>query len=183
MSIDADDIVVTIDAKRMVAIGLLAVISIYTLYSYSIALFAFIAPYNGEYPLDVLDEAVTDTSNVALPGNTATTGQTVRVHAKVEYGQGYWSNPPPDYSSYTSFSATETYIVFITIKGPNDNVIKFYSDTGSLTPGQFETYNVDTTLSSSAASGTYTVQVLVWSEALPDGIVQAPTLTEMTFDV
>jgi len=45
MSFRNNEFIVTIDAKRVVAITLLAVISVYTWYSYAIALFAFIAPY------------------------------------------------------------------------------------------------------------------------------------------
>jgi len=180
MSTNDEGIVVTVDAKRLIAITILAVITISTLYSYIIALFAFVAPYPGTYLFDVKEADTYDTSNVLE--DTFSKGSTVRVKAKVEKATDYYTTMPPPYT-YTSLSGLTSYRVYITIKAPDDSVVKFYTDTGSFAPGGSVPYTVDAYIASGAPAGTYNVQVLVWSDKLPDGSSHTPTVEEFTFTV
>jgi hypothetical protein len=165
------------------AIAILAIITVSTLYSYITALFAFIGPYPGTYPLDVIDAntGTFDTSN--NPSASFSKGSTVRVKARVEKETGYYTNPPPDYTSYTSISGSSSYRVFITIKGPSGKVVQFYTATYTLNQGEYKDYTVDSSISSSATSGAYTVKILVWSTSLPSGVSQTPDIKTLTFTV
>ena len=124
MSNNEDGIVVTIDAKRFIAITLLAIITISTLYSYIIALFAFVAPYPGKYLFAVTSADTYDTSDILK--SSFDPGDTVRVKATIELATDYFATPPPP-NIYTSISGITTYRVFITIKGSSNNVVKFYT--------------------------------------------------------
>ncbi len=183
MSFNDEDIIVTIDAKRLMAITLLAIITFGTLYSYIAALFAFIGPYPGTYPLDVIDAntGTFDTSN--NPSSSFSKGSTVRVKTRVEKETGYWNSEPPDYVNYISVSGSTSYSVFITIKGPSGKVVQFYTATYTLNQGEHKDYTVDSSISSGATSGTYSVKILVWSTSLPSGVSQTPTIKTMTFMV
>ena len=180
MSTNDEGIVVTVDAKRLIAITILAVITISTLYSYIIALFAFIAPFPGTY-LFQANSGLYDTSNNPLTPPVSR-GTTVRVIATVEKATDYFNTAPPTYT-YTSLSGSTSYRVYITIKAPDNSVVKFYTATGSLAPGDSVPYTVDAYIASGAPEGTYNVQVLVWSDKLPDGSSHTPTVEEFEFTV
>ncbi len=53
MPINDREVVVTLDPRRILGISLLAIITISTVYSYSVALFGFMGPYQGDEPLKV----------------------------------------------------------------------------------------------------------------------------------
>jgi len=181
MSINDEGIVVTIDAKRLIAITILAIITISTLYSYIIALFAFIAPYSGTYLFDVTEANTYDTSNVVK--HTFSKGSTVRVKATVEKATDYFTTVPPSYI-YTSISGSSPYRVFIQINDPSNQPYKTcYTATGSLAPGGSIQYTADFGIGSGAAAGTYRVEVYVWSDKLPDGRSLTPTIESFTFEV
>jgi len=181
MSTNDEGIVVTIDAKRLIAITILAVITISTLYSYIIALFAFIAPFPGTYLFDVPEADTYDTSNVVK--HTFSKGSTVRVKATVEKATDYFNTAPPTYT-YTSISGSSSYRVFIQINDPSNQPYKScYTTTGSLAPGGSEGYTADFGIGSGAAAGTYRVFVLVWSDKLPYGRSHTPTIEEFMFIV
>jgi len=180
MSMDDSTLVFTIDVKKLVAIFFLASITIVTLYTYTTALLAFIAPYPGDYPLDVTSSGSYTTDNTAE--SSFTRGETVRIKATLEKGTDYWTSYP-DYTSYTSFSGTTSYRVFITILDLNNKPVKFYTSTGALSPGESKNYQTDMPTTSSFTSGTYTAQVLAWSTGLPDGVSETPTVTEFTFTI
>jgi len=183
MSTNDEGIVVTIDAKRLIAITILAVITISTLYSYIIALFAFVAPWPDTYlyPFDASGDTY-DTSN--NEEDEFSKGSTVRVKATVEKAIGYYTNKPPDYTSYTSISGSSSYRVFIQINDPDNNPYKScYTTTGSLIQGGSEEYTANFYIDSGAAAGTYRVDVLVWSDKLPDGSSLTPTVESFYFEV
>ena len=180
MSTNDEGIVVTIDAKRLIAITILAVITISTLYSYIIALFAFIAPYPGTYLFDVPEADTYDTSNVLE--DTFSKGSTVRVKAKVEKATDYYTNPA--YTSYTSISGLSSYRVFIQINDPDNQPYKScYTavDLDGLAPGESKQYTANFYIDSGAATGHYRVDVYVWSDKLPDGSSLTPTVESFMF--
>jgi hypothetical protein len=183
MSFNDKEIVVTIDAKRLMAIAILTVITVSTLYSYIVALFAFVAPYPGTYPFEASGDTY-DTSNNLQ--STFSRGSTVRVMATVEKSTGYYTNAPPDYTSYTSISGSSSYRVFIQVLDSNTPAQPYkscYTTTGSLTQGGTKQYTADFTIGSGASTGHYTVLVLVWSDKLPNGRSLTPTVEMFSFEV
>jgi len=181
MSTSDEGIVVAIDAKRLIAITILAVITVGTLYSYIMALFAFIAPNPGTYLFEASGDTY-DTSN-NLQG-TFSRKTIVRVKATVEMATAYYTYSPPDYTSYTSLSGASPYRVFIQIIDPDDQPYKScYTATGSLTPGGSKEYTADFYLDLGAPTGDYTVLVYVWSDKLPDGVSLESTPPAFSFEV
>lgn len=180
MSMHEEGMVLTIDSKRLIAIAILALITIGTFYSYITALFAFISPYE-EYPLDLTSAGTYTTSN--NPSTAFSKGSVVRVKGTVEKATAYWDTPPPPYTTYSSFSGSTSCRVFITVIDPNNLPIQFYTTTQSLTIGQSADCAVDTAITSSAPSGTYKVKILVWSDSLPTGVSLTPTIETITFTV
>jgi hypothetical protein len=176
-----EGIVITIDAKRLMAITILAIITVSTLYSYIVALFAFIAPNPGTYLFDISGDTY-DTSNNLQ--DTFSRKNIVRVKAAVEKATGYYTNPPPDYTSYTSLSGTSPYRVFIQVMNPSNQPYKScYTAAGSLTVGVSKEYTADFYIDLGAPTGVYRVFVYVWSDNLPNGVSLTPTIESFTFTV
>jgi hypothetical protein len=181
MSISDEEIVVTIDGRRLLAIAILTVITVSTLYSYIVALFAFIAPYPGTYLFEASGDTYDISNNLK---DTFSRGNTVVVKAIVEKSIGYYTTQPPDYSSYSTISGASSYRVFIQIQDPsNQPYTSCYSTTGSLTQGGSYEYIEDFYIDSGASKGTYAVFVLVWSHNLPGGVSLTPTIETFTFTV
>ena len=163
MSINNQEITINLDAKRLVAITLLAVISIYTLYSYSVALFAFIAPDNTTPFLRVTNFDSYDTSNTLE--DTFAIGATARVKATVEKATDYFTIPP----AYTSISGTTTAKISVSIYYDNagtTKILKFYTTSVTLTPGVPKNIQIDVPTST---AGTYRAKIFVWDTYLPTG--------------
>jgi len=165
MSFNDEKIVVTIDAKRLIAIGLLAILTVATLSSYIIALFAWQAT-NYDDPLLKVMNLETQTSG-GSPETTFSAGDTVKVEATIEKASSY-SNP-----SYTVLTQPTTARIFIVVyyyPHTGRQPLHIYTTIKTLTPGV--PFNVQTQfkLSSSAtASSDYYVHCLVWDNYLPDG--------------
>jgi hypothetical protein len=173
MSFNDEEIVVTIDAKRLIAIGLLAILTVATLSSYIIALFAWQADWNTDPLLKVMN-LETQTSG-GSPETTFSAGDTVKVEATIEKASAY-SNP-----SYTVLTQSTTARIFIVVyydPGTGVRPLHYYTTTRDLDPGEPELVETQFKLSSSAASGTnkYYVHCLVWDSYLPNG----DTLTDWT---
>jgi hypothetical protein len=164
MSLNDEEIVVTIDAKRLIAIGLLAIITVATLSSYIIALLAWVAP-DASFLTQVNSIG---TYKGASPETTFDPGDTVIVKAQIEKATAYSS---PSYTVVSDTSAARVFIVVYYDPGTGVRPLHYYTTTTTLTPGV--PFNVQTqfTLSSSAASGTnkYYVHCLVWDTYLPTG--------------
>jgi len=165
MSTNDEEIVVTIDAKRLIAIGLLAILTVATLSSYIIALLAWVAPNNNYLTM------VTDLDTYEGTGQSSTfdPGDTVTVKATVEKATAYYHSFP----SYTQISGTSAARIFIVVYYDSHTGVQplhYYTTTTTLTPGV--PFNVQTqfTLSSSAEDSVeYYVHCLVWDTYLPDG--------------
>ena len=167
MSTSSDELVITIDAKRLTAIILLAAISLYTLYSYSVALFAFIAPYPGDGLVNVEPAATPITfDQYNAPQTSFSRGSIMYIKGSVELATAYFTNPAK--TTYTNIGNTPCKI-FVTMKDSNNMPVYFKVYSKTLSPGQIwnfqETYHIPST----AATGSYTVKVLVWSSYLPGG--------------
>ena len=182
MSLNDEEIVVTIDAKRLIAIGLLAILTVATLSSYIIVLLAWVAP-NDSFLTQVNS---IETYKGAVSTSTFSPGDTVTVKATIEKATAYTS------PSYTVVSETSTARIFIVVyydPGTGVRPLHYYTTTTTLTPGV--PFNVQTlfTLSSSAVlSAEYYVHCLVWDTYLPVGDTLADPANfdadqEVTFSV
>ena len=162
MSFNDEEIVVTIDAKRFIAIGLLAILTIATLSSYIIALLAWVAP-DADYLAAVNS---IETYKGAVPTSTFSPGNTVIVKAEIELATWYLA-------PYSAVSDTDARVFIVVYYDPGTGVrpLHYYTTTTTLTPGV--PFNVQTqfALSSSAAAGTddYYVHCVVWDTYLPTG--------------
>lgn len=165
MSTNDEEIVVTIDAKRLIAIGLLAILTVATLSSYIIALLAWVAP-NTDYLTRV--EGL-DTYEGTGQISTFDPGDTVTVKATVEKATAYYHSFP----SYTQISGTSAARIFIVVYYyPHTGVqpLHIYTTEATLTPGVPVPVETQFTLSSSAVGSTdYYVHCLVWDANLPTG--------------
>lgn len=186
MALDTShEIVITLTPKRIVALSLLVLVSLAAVYSYVVALYAFIAP-SQDLPLQI---SGTQTGTPAGVAKTAfARGETVRVKSTIEkatayYNYYYYYVPPPVYYYYYDFVGTTSYRAIITVKDSAGQPVFFTSTTGTINVGATVNVQGDYTISGSAATGTYTVDVLVWSDWLPTGIVLAPERGEVTFSV
>jgi hypothetical protein len=176
MSTSSDELVITIDAKRLIAITLLTIVTFTTLFTYTVALFAWIANDSTDYMIDVTSEGTFTTSNVA--STSFARGAKVRVKATVEKAVGYYTTSP----AYTSISGgTPSRIIIIAYRttGGEKTFLHFYSTTATLYPAQPQTFSTDFTVPSDATQDSnYYVKVMVWDEWLPTGeTLQDPTAT------
>ena len=164
MSTNDEEIVVTIDAKRLIAIGLLAILTVATLSSYIIALLAWEA-LDADYLTRVQD---LDTYEGAGQTSAFDPGDTVTVKATVEKATAY-SNP--SYTVVYGTSAARVFVIVYYDDGSKYTLLHYYSASPTLTPGV--PFNVQTqfTLSSGAPTGAgYHAKCLVWSSDLPNGV-------------
>ena len=163
MTINNTEITINLDAKKLVALTLLTILSIYTLYSYSTALYAFIAPNNSTPFVRVTDFDSYDTSNTLKA--TFTVGQTARVKGTVEKATGYYTTAP----AYTSIYGTTATKISVSIYYDNSGtveILKFSTAAVTLTPGVPYNIQLDHSVSS---TGTYYAKIFVWDDYLPSG--------------
>ncbi len=167
MSIDNQEITINLDAKRLVAIGLLAVISIYTVYSYSIALFAFINVDSNPPFIRVTSHNTYDTSNVLK--DSFARGTTARVKASVEKASDYFTAAPA-YTSFTEPTTSKISVIVYYEDGGVINILKIQTTSVTLQPGVPYNIQLDFTIPSTAVTGThYYAKIFVWDEYLPSG--------------
>ena len=165
MSINNQEITINLDAKRLVAITLLAIISIYTLYTYSIALLAYQVPgpTSPQIAVDVFNTYTTSDVQV----DSFLRGTTARVKTRLEKATSY-AVP------YTVLSESSTVKVSIAVYYDDSgvfNLLKFYTSTVVLQPGVPYNLNLDFKIPSGAVTGAnYHAKVFVWDDYLPNTI-------------
>jgi len=176
----ADDIVITLDSKRLFALGILTVISVVTVASYIGALSAFVSPsqefrFQGRVS-SIEDYYFADYSSLAFGA-----GGTVRITGMVLYADQYWSAPS---YSYYYFAGTTSVKWIVLVMDPNHLPIHMASGTleGAGESDQ-ALPEVSFDLPSSAESGEYTVRVMAWSDWLPTGDTLTVKVEEDTFTV
>ncbi|KON31579.1 hypothetical protein AC482_00005 [miscellaneous Crenarchaeota group-15 archaeon DG-45] len=178
MSSKDKEIIITIDARRLIALCAIAIICIATLYSYIGALFAFIAP-SEDFPFDV-GVATFDTGDVSK--TSFARGDTVRVKATVEKGTGYYYNSYIYYFPYTYYATTYKVIIAITDADGKAAYFSYESETIGY-PGQSLATTFNVPISSEASKGTYTIKIMAWTDWLPSGVAMSPTAGEAMFTV
>ena len=168
------EIIIELDGKKTLILTTLLVFSIVLLYSYVVALVAFVAP-SGDLPLDITSLSTLDSSNVST--SMFSTDTVLRVNATIEKATMYFDTP------YTNFTSDTSYRLIITILNPNNIPADLISTQKTISPGESQVVLNDYSIPSNAATGTYTIRILLWSDWLPDGKNLAPTIEEVTFDV
>ncbi|RLJ01883.1 MAG: hypothetical protein DRP11_03750 [Candidatus Aenigmatarchaeota archaeon] len=175
----SDEIVITLDSKRLIVLGVIVVLGVAATYSYIGALFAFIAP-SQDFPLKVTSVATFDTSDASKTAFTR--GSTVRIKATVEKATDYYYNYPT-YYYYYDFVGDTSYRIIITIMDGSRRPVFFKYTTKTISPGSSQVTSYDYKIPSTASAGTYTIRVMVWSDWLPSGDALAPEAGEKTFEV
>jgi len=183
------EIVITIDAKRLLVLGVITVICVASLYSYIGALFAFIAP-SQKFPLRITAAGTFDTSDVSK--TSFAIGDTVRIKATVEKATGYYYNSYTYYYPYTYYdvnyyyyydSVDTTYRIIFAVMDDNNKPVPLKSEVETIWPGQSLVTSYDWTIPSGASTGNYTIRVMAWSDWLPQGDALARKAKEAVFTV
>jgi hypothetical protein len=172
----ADDIVITLDPKRLFALGILAIISVMTVTSYMVALSQFTSP-SQEFRFQGSVGSIEDYYFASASSFSA--GETVRITGIVLYADQYWA-----VSDYYSFVGTISAKWIVVVLDPNH--LPVHMESGTLTgAGQSdqELPEVSFVLPGSAASGLYTIRVMAWSDWLPTGDTLTVKVEEDTFAV
>ncbi len=184
MSINDEEIVFTIDAKRLIAIAMLAILTVATLSSYIIALLAWVAPDNS-YLTKVTDIDTYDSGDTQK--STFSRGSVIRVKATVEKATAYNS---PSYTVISESSNAEIFLIVYYIDGSTVTPLKYSRSSTTLSPGvPYEAITQFVIPSNAPTSGvTYLARCIVWSSTLPGGDTLADpnnflTEQQVTFSV
>ena len=167
--------VISLGSRRLLVLGVVAVLCFVATCSYIVALFAFIAP-SQDFPLEVT-VATFDTGN--NPQSSFVRGTTVRIKATVEMATGYYFV----YPNYYDFVGDTSYRIIFAVMDGGRSPVFFQSTTTSISPGAIQVTSYDYAISSGAATGTYTIRVVVWSDWLPSGVALVPSAGTQTFQV
>lgn len=173
-------IVIDLDSKRLLVLVVILAVSVFSIYGYITALFAFIAP-SEEFPLDVTSVGTFDTgdsSKTSFPR-----GDTVRIKATVEMATGYYYNYVPSYYYYYDFVGTISYRIIVAVRDGDGAPFFFTYQIRNISPGDIQVTSYDYTIPFTASKENYTIRVMVWSDWLPDGDALATAAGEATFEV
>jgi hypothetical protein len=177
--VDEREIVIELDSRRLIVLGLVLAVGFVSFYTYVVALFAFISP-SQDLPLDITGVATYDTGDISK--TSFSRGSTLRIKADVEKAWGYYY--PYYYSSdYYYFYGGTGYRVIFAVMDNQGRPFFFDSSSGSLSAGGSQTTSFDYKIPSGASVGIYTIRVMAWSDWLPPGVVLAPDVEEITFEV
>ena len=171
------EMVIKLDAKRLLVLGVIAAITVFSLYGYITAIFAFIAPTQ-DFPLEVTVATFGTTNN---PQSSFGRGTTVRISATVEKATGYYYF----YPDYYDFVGDTSYRIIFAVMDGGRSPVFFQSTTTmiSISPGAIQVTSNDYAIPSGATTGTYTIRVVVWSDWLPSGVALAPLAGVQIFEV
>ncbi|MHA2052087.1 MAG: hypothetical protein ACXACP_03180 [Candidatus Hodarchaeales archaeon] len=173
-----NEIVVTLDSKKLFTTGIILVLLVTISYSYLIALFAFDAP-SADSPLRIIQVLTLNASNA--PQTSFSKGDTMRINSTIEKATRYlvfqYSN------MYYDFIGDTTYRIIVAIKDGSQNPVYFQSTQNTISVGSLDVIALDYAISSGAGTGTYTYKVMVWSDWLPSGVASSNFGWEGTFDV
>jgi len=164
MSQEQREIVVTLNFKKLIALTILVIVSFGTVYSYLVALMAFVAP-SQELPLRFNSVGTFNTSDVSSPSFAK--GEAVKIKLGYEMATDYYYAVPSEY--YYSFSGSETYRLIYTVLDSSNTPVHFESVSGSISVGGILSGSSTFSIPSNANSGLYSVQVYLWGDWLPAG--------------
>ena len=157
------------EKRNLLVVSLvLAVVIGYTIFSYSIALFAFISP---SAELRWGTNAFTDQPSYSR-------GTQVTLTGFLEEGTAYFNIINYYYFTYSE-TVTWGVIVLSSDNTPVYIVTGTLTDQGDITLDPLPKYDISPT----ASVGTYKVRIMVWSDLLPSGETRTITINEETFQV
>jgi hypothetical protein len=145
-------------------------------FSYFRSLLAFDAP-SSDYPLDIIQVSTLDSSNI--PSSSFSKGELTRINCTVEMALRYLIPP----NSYIDFTSDANYRIILSILDSNKTPVFFGSAQNTISRGDIQAHVFEYSTSLSDPSGTYIVNVVVWSGWLPSGKTLSPTSVEVTFSV
>jgi len=160
MSSDEKELVITLDSRRLIALGVITVIVVASMYSYIAALFAFIAP-SPDLPIHI--NSVITADGDGNPKDTFSRGSLVMINATIEKGTAYY------YESYNfSFTEPTSYLLLVQVMHGDEPVfLGFVSQ--QIPPGEIQSVGVGYRIGDEDATGEYTAIVYVWSTWLDNG--------------
>ena len=162
----------------MMIIGVLVALTLTITYSYFGALFAFVAP-SRTFPLDVTQASTLDSANSST--SNFSRDELVRINSTIEMALSY-ENFPWTYD-YFDFAGNTSFRIVVSIFDNNTKPVYFTSAQKSIARGDSMNIIFDYSIASNAATGSYTVNILLWSDWLPSGVSLSSPAEEVTFDV
>jgi len=179
MPSDNQELVITLDSKQIVGIGVLGLLVAFSLYGYIVALMAFVAE-SGSIPLHINSVATADTEGNAK--SSFSRGSLVAINVAIEHGSSYYYHLPYYYSYYNFTGETEYLLLIQVTKGGTPVFLGFVNQ--PILPSGIQNIGVGYRILESAPTGTYTVNVYVWSDWLPSGTILADNSgQQVTFTV
>ncbi len=173
-----NEIVINIDSKKLLSAGIALVLLAIISYTYVTALFAFDAP-SADSPLRINQVLTLDASNASQ--TTFAAGDMVRINSTIEKADRYLIF---QYSNlYYDFIGDTTYRIIVAVSDGSKRPVYFQSTQRVISVGSLQNTFFDYTISSGAASGTYTYTVMVWSDWLPSGVASSNSAWEGIFTV
>jgi hypothetical protein len=170
-------VLISVSGRKLVGFGLIFVISIFTVVTYLIALYAFIAP-SVDFPLDVVNVGTYDAGGNASISFSRGAEETVIINVTVEMATHYYFNLPS--SDNYSFNADVSYRVIIAIRDKNNQPVedcKYFSKTISVGEKQETSFSYKV---NHPIKGQYTIEVMAWADT---GEPLTPSREDVTFIV
>lgn len=174
MSSEGSELVVTVNGRQAIALGILTLIVAGSVISYIIALFAFISPNQDLRWTTSIDEF----NYFGAVRTQFSPGEQVTIIGDITEGTQYFVPP----SNYYSFSGSVDVRWIVTVIGPNNLPVDIQTGTTSLTDSPlYPTVSFD--LPNDAETGFYYARVLIWTDWLPSGKSMTYDVTAISFEV
>ena len=170
-------VLISVSGRKLVGFGLIFVISIFTVVTYLIALYAFIAP-SVDFPLDVVNVGTYDAGGNASISFSRDAEETVIINVTVEMATHYYFNLPS--SDNYSFNADVSYRVIIAITDKNDQPVYFKHFSKTISVGQQQVTSFSYQVEKKAVTGQYTVEVMAWADT---GEPLTPSREDVTYNI
>ena len=172
-----DEIVLELNLKKIIILSLIGISVLATVSTYIIALFAFDSP-SQEYRFKSGVDSIMD--YYYYFSTSFSKGDTIRITGIVLSADRYFV--PPSYYYY--FVDTTSIKWIVGVLDPNNMPVHFESGTlSNIGTGDHTLPVISFDLPTDAASGTYTIRVMGWSDFLPSGDTVTFEVLEDTFDV
>ena len=179
MSDNSKDIVINLDFRRLLAVSILATLTLVTVYTYIGALLAFDAP-SFDLPLRTSDIDTLDVYDTPNPASFAR-GTLIDFRIFVEAGERYL--PYLDF-----FAGNVTYRCIVTLYDSNDVPMLCKSTVNSILANDAyylylnaDMMGSDYLIPTGSPTGTWTLKVVFWTDWLLSGTTMAPLSYSQTF--
>ena len=155
--------------KKILIPSILIVVTLLSLHSYLVALNAFISPTS-----DLRWDGTVEYINKP----TFSAGDTVTITDFFEQGETYFSK-----GNYYFFVGSESIRWIAVIKDQNNMPVYIESESIGNASGDITINDITFSLPANAATGTYTVKLMIWTDWLPDGETRTNVIHETIFEV